>query len=540
MGRPQAVINEQIGRYDIFVGVMWKRFGTPSEATDSGTEEEFNLAYEEWKRNGEIHIAFYFCQAKYKPNKVHELEQAGKVLKFQDELKSKGLTWEYPNAGTFADIVRPHLIEILYEMFEKKAAIERPLGVIQRLRQLQDELDKASAHHRLVVNSAGEFTVHPKHARADDEEPLKISARFEFPDTEVGREIQEKFNLSLATGRMVTIPKEYIKYLKLPDVFSPLLNTLGEGTESVTIGGVVPPRLVLLNLILRGDEGEEIELENIEFETSRPNIETVVLFNEKHPSPWKFTLTLNLVEGTLLFNYNVDYPGLNAKRELEAMRFTNAFAKGGTLELIHVDTGFTLQTVKVAPGLVAPSEPKLLSLIEKAAFIQSKIRVPIVIPEASEGEENAISVKDIHAVFETAQKLETGRAIINVANWQTEVGLEVAKNLLLLFDRGEPVSLSFSFEDEVVNLFGTEVHLGLVVLTCERTVMAKEDLESLRSAIAENQQHNIKVRFTPSENAPMLANYPRWLSKEHGDFLIHQMEAAEKKKIQDMNITVDR
>ena len=56
------------------------------------------------------------------------------------------------------------------------------------------------------------------------------------------------------------------------------------------------------------------------------------------------------------------------------------------------------------------------------------------------------------------------------------------------------------------------------------------DLELLKSAVAENQQHNIKVRFTPLGSAPMLAHYPHWLPKEHGDFLIRQMEAAEKKK----------
>ena len=32
MGRPQGVINAQIGRYDIFLGIMWKRFGSPTGA----------------------------------------------------------------------------------------------------------------------------------------------------------------------------------------------------------------------------------------------------------------------------------------------------------------------------------------------------------------------------------------------------------------------------------------------------------------------------------------------------------------------------
>src|SRR5258708_1732589 len=93
MGRPQEVINEQIGAYDIFVGIMWKRFGSPTGMAGSGTEEEFNVAYEEWKRDNNLHVAFYFCQDEYKLNSRAESEQVGKALDFQTELGKKGLVW---------------------------------------------------------------------------------------------------------------------------------------------------------------------------------------------------------------------------------------------------------------------------------------------------------------------------------------------------------------------------------------------------------------------------------------------------------------
>ena len=114
----------------------------------------------------------------------------------------------------------------------------------------------------------------------------------------------------------------------------------------------------------------------------------------------------------------------------------------------------------------------------------------------------------------------------DVERWQTEVDLDLAKKLLELFDRGEPQSLSFSFEDEIVNIFGTEVHLGMVVLTCERTILAEEDLKSLKEAVASNQAHNIPVRFMPLEGSPMLAHYPAWLPSDEGQILLRQMEAA--------------
>src|SRR3712207_1752082 len=46
----QAVLNSEIGNdYDIFVGIMWARFGTPTGRADSGTEEEYERAYEKYK-----------------------------------------------------------------------------------------------------------------------------------------------------------------------------------------------------------------------------------------------------------------------------------------------------------------------------------------------------------------------------------------------------------------------------------------------------------------------------------------------------------
>ena len=38
----QDVINRQLGEYDIFLGIMNTRFGSPTHRADSGTEEEFD------------------------------------------------------------------------------------------------------------------------------------------------------------------------------------------------------------------------------------------------------------------------------------------------------------------------------------------------------------------------------------------------------------------------------------------------------------------------------------------------------------------
>ena len=44
---PQGVVNEEIGDdYEIFIGPLWSRFGTPTPRAFSGTQEEFERVYE--------------------------------------------------------------------------------------------------------------------------------------------------------------------------------------------------------------------------------------------------------------------------------------------------------------------------------------------------------------------------------------------------------------------------------------------------------------------------------------------------------------
>ncbi|MGA1874746.1 MAG: hypothetical protein ACMUIA_03985 [bacterium] len=113
MGRPQGVINSQIGPYDIFVGIMWKRFGTPTGVAESGTKEEFDRAYVNWQYFGKPRIMFYFSQVPYTPQDSSEIDQWGKVLKFKKELQQKGLIREYRTADEFAELLREHLAGIL-------------------------------------------------------------------------------------------------------------------------------------------------------------------------------------------------------------------------------------------------------------------------------------------------------------------------------------------------------------------------------------------------------------------------------------------
>ena len=112
-GRPQGVINQQLGPSDILVGIMWKRFGTPTGKAGSGTEEEYDEAYAQWKRKRKHkpEILFYFRESKFFPKTKAEIRQIEAVQTFREKVQSRQLAWSYPSAVRFPDIVRPHLVE---------------------------------------------------------------------------------------------------------------------------------------------------------------------------------------------------------------------------------------------------------------------------------------------------------------------------------------------------------------------------------------------------------------------------------------------
>ncbi|KAF5045367.1 hypothetical protein DSECCO2_481960 [anaerobic digester metagenome] len=105
----QDVINKQINDYDIFIGIMWKRFGTQTERAGSGTVEEFEDAYKKYQENPSlIKLMFYFNNAPINPSEI-DPQQLILVNEFREKLEGKGLYWIYNGPDDFSRQVRTHL-----------------------------------------------------------------------------------------------------------------------------------------------------------------------------------------------------------------------------------------------------------------------------------------------------------------------------------------------------------------------------------------------------------------------------------------------
>ncbi|MBX2854947.1 MAG: DUF4062 domain-containing protein [Rhodobacteraceae bacterium] len=117
IGHAQAVINRQIPQdYDIFIGVMWKRYGTPTSAAGSGTIEEFERALARREETNRPTIMFYFCDEPFAPPRGEDLAQFNKVAAFRDKMEQTGYILSYPERARFRDHVRSGLLRAVADI----------------------------------------------------------------------------------------------------------------------------------------------------------------------------------------------------------------------------------------------------------------------------------------------------------------------------------------------------------------------------------------------------------------------------------------
>ncbi len=162
-GNVQWNIDRQAGEYDVFIGIMWLRFGTPNKKTKSGTQHEYNRAYRRWKSRGRPYMLFYFSRALAPPPEDSKAaEQLLLVTRFREYIsRDQQYAAFYDGPGDFEGKIRRHLDEILF-IFLKR---------LERQRQRHDRV--MSQGQRGMFDAVTMATMRPRKANgASKGEPL--------------------------------------------------------------------------------------------------------------------------------------------------------------------------------------------------------------------------------------------------------------------------------------------------------------------------------------------------------------------------------
>jgi len=128
----QDVLNRQLspGEHDFFIGIMWCRFGTPTPRAESGTEEEFNQAYDSWKKCNNKRLQIYFNTAAPKNLNDIDTQQLDKVRGFKQKVSGCGGFYvEYDNLETFKTKFRASIEKELLAMSKTVVSAKSPAHI---------------------------------------------------------------------------------------------------------------------------------------------------------------------------------------------------------------------------------------------------------------------------------------------------------------------------------------------------------------------------------------------------------------------------
>ncbi len=161
MGRPQGVTFDQLPPkdWDLFIGILWQRFGSPTGAIDpqtgkefqSGSIEEFTCAYELWQQHGAPRIFFYRCVRAPEAANIVELQTKLAQLQpindffaqFGPNADHPGFYRTYQTPEEFKDFVRQDLTKFVLEyQTAPQAQIATPVAPLPAPRESDTTLQR--------------------------------------------------------------------------------------------------------------------------------------------------------------------------------------------------------------------------------------------------------------------------------------------------------------------------------------------------------------------------------------------------------------
>lgn len=198
VGLPNQLIIDKfpIEESDIFIFILWERFGTPPRTIgpggkqySSGTEEEFIRAYELRKKNpnGRPIIMLYrkTDDSSLQAKDYRQIKQYSKVQRFFQECEPgrKYFTSFYNfKSSDFETILRKHLLDnilTLYRDFEKENIQEnRPEKVSEQEKHDESTLDDQAAQLWFEQNNLSSDPFHLRFAE-DEADLIKYYVRFQ-------------------------------------------------------------------------------------------------------------------------------------------------------------------------------------------------------------------------------------------------------------------------------------------------------------------------------------------------------------------------
>ncbi len=380
--------------------------------------------------------------------------------------------------------------------------------VLLQLEAAQEALVQACPQFDMTATLGAEgvrVEVKGKQTSSADGEPL-ASGRFEISDDPEGREIAAAIEEHLATGAPARVPGKFVTDFNLPDEITKLMGLETGALPSVLeLRSKPPQRPLLLRMEVYKDGKRSGHWDYLDLRARQAGLEEVTLTNEDQPIPYKLTVTASARQRAVQHSWRVEHAGANVHIALEALRFHRALAAGGTLRIVHLETGVVVSEQTIPPeqeGIVAP-HPYWMAVLEDLDFIQRQAKVLFTLPET-------ITKDEADKIQETAFLLRAGRAECQ-QSWSVSVQ---RRHLEAFFADWKPgIAKSFTLEaHESREILGSHVEMGPTVFACARARIPLDEAQrvtDLAGGLADHETIQIKVQA--DEDCPATVEYSKWL-----------------------------
>ena len=225
-GDPQEIINSQVaGNYEVFIGILWTRFGTPTPRSDSGTLEEFEAAMTRYKEDpSSVVVMFYFKDTPRAPTDI-DPEQLKKVQEFRSKYKQEGIYGTFTDIRNFESTLQIHLTRLVVARQKgiKQSNITLPPNEV--IAASKDEDDSQENHDNSPVpqesDDLGFLDLVEKGEKCFNEGTFVLER--------IGKHIQE-------LGDKIEDTVEDLKTSSEPGKYKGIVNAFADDTERIATG----------------------------------------------------------------------------------------------------------------------------------------------------------------------------------------------------------------------------------------------------------------------------------------------------------------
>jgi hypothetical protein len=329
---------------------------------------------------------------------------------------------------------------------------------------------------------------------------LTIRTVFQFPLDQAGIAALDAVERYASRGDPVEIPGKYIQEVEFSPWWRKLYGNVDFTSGSITLGPAKPARVIPMQVRFEATDGSHGATPFLRMAVEKAGLEEVTLSNHGQQAPLEFQIVLGKSDHRFEMTLTVCGPGQDAVQSLEILRFLRAFALGGQLRLLFLESDDKFEAV-IPAGLINSPARELLELVEDLCVVQAKTRTNLQLPA-----DWRFTHGDLEMAHDLVKILETGvidHRGMTVKLEMLKIGIE---QIIGLQPSDEPGHLRISYEESWAELLSTKIPLGPWTREITgRLVLPSEDMGRLLANLAPDATAEVKI-----VDAEIVETYPNW------------------------------